>query len=267
MNIEPITVEDLNNLRHLQPEGWSDIFPDLLFYINSDFCNPVKMAVDESIAGIGASIRFHDTAWLAHIIVDAGFRNRGIGYQIVEKLLNDLENSGISTCLLTATELGQPVYTRAGFRNESEYIFLARETPWTEASPSSNIVPFSEEFRQAIFEMDMSATGEGRDKLLSPCLMDAKLYIKHNKMMGYFLPGLREGLIVAENEEAGLDLMNVKYASADKAILPAENRAGVEFLIKRGFAITDKKGTRMIRGNEVHWKPEMIYSRIGGNVG
>ena len=109
MQIEPVTTKDLDNLRLLQPEGWPDIVPDLAFYVTSDFCNPIKMLVGESIAGIGASIQFHHTAWLAHIIVDPGFRNRGIGNQIVGKLLEDLEKSGTKTCLLTATELGQPV--------------------------------------------------------------------------------------------------------------------------------------------------------------
>ena len=33
MQIETITRKDLENLRHLQPEGWSDIIPDLTFYV------------------------------------------------------------------------------------------------------------------------------------------------------------------------------------------------------------------------------------------
>ena len=267
MQIEPITIKDLDNIHHLQPEGWSDIVPDLTFYVTSDFCNPIKVVIGKSIAGIGASIQFHHTAWLAHIIVDPGFRNRGIGYQIVAKLLEDLEKSGTESCLLTATELGQPVYTRSGFRNVAEYIFLNREMPWPDVPVTPDIVDFREEFHGEIYEMDRQATGEGREKLLSAFLTDARLYVRNSKLMGYLIPGLREGLIVAENEEAGFALMNAKYSTIDKAILPADNKAGVEFLLKRGFADTGKKGTRMIRGRDVPWKPEMIYSRIGGNVG
>jgi len=267
MKIEPISFKDLDNLRHLQPEGWSDIGPDLEFYVQSDFCFPIKAVAENKIAGIGASIDFKHTAWLAHIIVDAGFRNRGIGYKIVETLLNQLKATGINTCLLTATELGQPVYVHAGFRNVAEYIFLNREKPWQESPVSQNIVDFREEFRRDIYEMDRKATGEGREFLLSPFLKNARIYIRNNMMMGYLIPGLREGLIIAENEEAGLELMNAKYSTVDKAILPADNKAGVEYLLKRGFADSGKKGTRMIQGNDLSWQPEMIYSRIGGNVG
>jgi GNAT superfamily N-acetyltransferase len=267
MVIEPITISDLDKLGFLQPEGWSDIGPDLEFYVKSDFCYPVKAVAENKIAGIGASIVFQHTAWLAHIIVDAGFRNRGIGYQIVDNLLTNLNKSGTHTCLLTATQLGQPVYLRAGFRNAAEYIFLDREKPWQENPVESNIVGFKEEFRDEIYEMDGKATGEGRQLLLSPFLENARLYIGNNKMMGYFVPGLREGLIIAENEEAGFALMNAKYSAVDRAVLPAENKAGVGFLLKHGFVDSGKKGTRMIRGEDIPWKPEMIFSRIGGNVG
>jgi GNAT superfamily N-acetyltransferase len=267
MQINPLTIKDLDNIHHLQPEGWSDILPDLAFYVTSDFCNPIKMTVESNLAGIGASIQFNDTAWLAHIIVDTGFRNRGIGYQIVDRLLQELEKSGIRTCLLTATELGKPVYIRAGFREVAEYMFLNRDKPWQEAPVSSDIIDFREEFRTQLYEMDRQATGENREKLLSPFLNTARLYVRNHKMMGYLIPGLREGLIIAENEEAGFALMNIKFTTADKAALPADNKAGIDFLLKRGFADAGKKGTRMIRGEDISWKPEMIYSRIGGNVG
>jgi GNAT superfamily N-acetyltransferase len=267
MQINPLTIKDLDNIHHLQPEGWSDILPDLAFYASSDFCNPIKMTVESNLAGIGASIRFNDTAWLAHIIVDPGFRNRGIGYQIVDRLLQELDKSGIRACLLTATELGKPVYIRAGFRDVAEYIFLNRDKPWQEVPVSSDIIDFREKFRTQLYEMDRQATGENREKLLSPFLTTARLYVRNHKMMGYLIPGLREGLIIAENEEAGFALMNIKFATADKAALPADNKAGIDFLLKRGFADAGKKGTRMIRGEDISWNPGMIYSRIGGNVG
>jgi len=267
MLLEPLTLQDLENIRHLQPEGWSDIIPEITFYISTDYCTPVKVAEDGKLAGIGASIQFFQSAWLAHIIVDASFRNRGIGYQIVGHLLENLEKSGVPTCLLTATELGQPVYIRHGFRNVAEYKFLNREKPWQEIPVSPNIVAFSEDFRGDIYKMDIRATGERRELLLAPYLNDSRLYIQHGKMMGYLIPGLREGLIIAENADAGIALMNLKYATADKAALPADNKTGVDFLLERGFADSGKKGTRMIRGKDIPWKPEMIYSRIGGNVG
>ena len=50
-------------------------------------------------------------------------------------------------------------------------------------------------------------------------------------------------------------------------MLPEDNQAGVGFLKQNGFVKTETKGTRMIPGKEIYWKPENIYSRIGGNFG
>ncbi|MCK5463227.1 MAG: hypothetical protein KAI95_09430 [Bacteroidales bacterium] len=61
--------------------------------------------------------------------------------------------------------------------------------------------------------------------------------------------------------------MKIKYSKVDKAVLPGENHPGTNFLRQNGFTLSDTKGTRMILGQEIDWKPEHIYSRIGGNFG
>ena len=81
------------------------------------------------------------------------------------------------------------------------------------------------------------------------------------------MPDLGEGLINAETDSAGLELMKVKYSQIDKSVLPSDNVVGIEYLKKNGFVETDTKGTRMILGNDIDWKPEKIFSRIGGNYG
>lgn len=78
---------------------------------------------------------------------------------------------------------------------------------------------------------------------------------------------MKEGLIFADTDEAGIELMKTKYAKADKAVLPSENISGIEFLKQNGFVEAETKGTRMILGKEVDWKPKKIFSRIAGNVG
>ena len=81
------------------------------------------------------------------------------------------------------------------------------------------------------------------------------------------MPDLGEGLILASDTSAGLELMKIKYSKVDKAVLPGENHFGTNFLGENGFTLSDTKGTRMILGQEINWKPEHIYSRIGGNFG
>ena len=81
----------MSEIKNLQPEGWSDIIPDFEYYIKSPFCNPIKTKINNKFIGIGTSIIFDKTSWLAQIIVDSNFRRRGIGQQIVQELLKNLD--------------------------------------------------------------------------------------------------------------------------------------------------------------------------------
>jgi hypothetical protein len=267
MHFETITYNDLDEIRNLQPEGWSDIIPDFEYYIKATFCNPIKTKVKNKIVGIGASIVFNNTSWLVQIIVDCNFRRRGIGYQIVKQLLESLEKDSIETCSLVATELGQPIYTKHGFRVVSEYYFMQRKNPWKDKPVSKKVVSFQEKHRSQIYELDRRISGENREKLMTVYLGNSIVYFDKDEVLGYYIPSLREGPIFADTENAGLELMKIKYATVDKAVLPPDNFAGIEFLKQNGFVETDTKATRMILGKDINWKPEKIYSRIGGNLG
>jgi len=266
MQFEAITSSDFDEIRNLQPQDWSDIIPEFEFYIQSSFCCPIKTKIDDKIVGIGASIVFKNTSWIAHIIVDREYRNKGFGAQIVNELLNTLNRDSVATCSLIATELGKPVYLKAGFRIAAEYSFFQREEQWIDRPVSENVIPYEEKHRAMIYELDHQISGEKRELLLTDYLSNSKLFVEKNKVLGYYMPDLKEGLIYADTDGAGLELMKLKYAKVDKAVLPSDNIAGVAFLQQNGFVET-RKGTRMILGPNLDWNPKKMFGRIGGNFG
>ena len=79
MKFAEVKYDDLNEIRKLQPEGWPDIVTDFEYYLDSAFCNPIKTVLGGKIVGVGVTIIFGESAWIAHIIVDKEFRKRGIG--------------------------------------------------------------------------------------------------------------------------------------------------------------------------------------------
>jgi hypothetical protein len=115
--------------------------------------------------------------------------------------------------------------------------------------------------------MDEMISGEHRESLIRINLKNASIYIEKGVLTGLYLPDLGEGLILALNPVAGNALMDLKYATADKAVLPTENKAGNHFLKENGFVVSDQTGKRMIYGKDLLWKPECLYSRVGGNLG
>ena len=266
MAIERIILNDLEQIKNLQPKGWSDIIPDIKFYIESTFCTPIKATIDDKIIGIGVLITFENTSWIAHIIVDSTYRNKGIGSQIVNELLKKVKQSSIETCSLIATDLGKLVYLKTGFRTVTDYTFLQKEKQFIDCSVSKNIVSFEEKYRKAIYDLDRLISGENRTILLKDFLHSSILYIESKNVIGYYIPTLKEGPIVANSVYAGIELMKFKYSKIDKAVLPSENIEGLDFLKKMGFVETSKV-TRMTFGKDLEWNPHKIFSRIAGSFG
>ncbi|MFH2096613.1 MAG: GNAT family N-acetyltransferase [Bacteroidota bacterium] len=267
MHIQNMTSADLKELYRLQPEGWPDIVPEFESYIKRDFCYPIKTVINGKIIGTGVSIVFNKTAWLAHIIVASEYRNRGLGSIITEKLIEIARKNGVETCLLIATELGLPVYKKAGFRVLADYYFLERKQPGKIEIPTAGIEKYRNVYLNELLSLDKKITGENRESLIRLHLNDSWVFREDGKITGFYLPRLGEGPIMAETLNAGLELMKIRIADSGKAVLPAANYAGIEFLRKNGFCLTEKKGVRMLLGQDVDWKPECIYNRIGGNYG
>jgi GNAT superfamily N-acetyltransferase len=226
----------------------------------------VKVIIKSRIVGIGSGISLGKTAWLAHIIVDPEFRKRGIGSFIVEQLLDSLKKSGCETVSLIATELGYPIYRKAGFVEQTEYVFFGREEPLKDYCRPENIVQLANTNIDDLLNLDKEISGEDRKRLLTDNLEGCHVYQSNGKNIGYYLPELGEGLIIADNMEAGIELMRFKYAASDKGVLPVENREGIAFFKENGFVET-RKAKRMILGKAFPWRPSNIFSRIGGNFG
>ncbi|HAD82376.1 MAG: hypothetical protein A2509_08350 [Candidatus Edwardsbacteria bacterium RIFOXYD12_FULL_50_11] len=266
MIFDKITNRDLDSLGPLQPEGWGDIVPSFKFYLELPFCFPVKTIVNEKIAGIGAAIILEGTAWLAHIIVGPENRKQGIGSEITGHLLELTREQGCKTVSLIATAMGRPVYQKIGFADQEEYVFYQRETPLADRRVPDSISGFREENRAGILELDRALSGEGRSRLLEKHLRNSYLHLSSGRMDGYYLPGLGEGLIMAENQRAGIELLKLKLSLSVKNVLPAGNRPGVAFMQEIGFRET-KRATRMVWGQRFPWQPDNMFGRIAGNLG
>jgi GNAT superfamily N-acetyltransferase len=267
MQIRPLTGIDIPHLPGFQPADWSDIVPAFEFYLRTSFCSPLKAVAGETMVGVGAAISFGSTGWLAHIIVHPEFRRQGAGGAIVHGLVRRLRATGCRTMLLIATDMGHPVYLRAGFVDQAEYAFFDGRSGDDRSGWPDAVSSFVEADEDRILWLDREVSGEDRRSLLVPVLRGGFVYRRGGAAVdGFYLPSLGEGLIVAADDEAGLALMKVKYSTCLRAVLPCENTAGMEFLREHGFAET-RRVSRMILGEPIRWRPQRLYSRIGGNLG
>jgi GNAT superfamily N-acetyltransferase len=262
--IAPVTSADIVGIMLLQPPAWPSILPWFEFYLSSEFCFPKKCTINNKIIGIGAAIVHGQTAWLAHIIVDPGQRNKGVGFAITQALIDSLKNTDCETISLIATQLGEPVYRKSGFEAEMEYIYLRNGR--TLLPDNDSIIPYNEKYKNEMLELDKFVSAESRHRLLEPHLTKSFISVSNERLQGFFLPTLGDGLIIAATSESGLEFLRLKYAKGGPAALPAGNKAGIDFLLSQGYA-EHARGTRMRLGKKINWQADKIYSRIGGNLG
>jgi ribosomal protein S18 acetylase RimI-like enzyme len=263
---EPVINSDVQGLTALQPDGWLDIRPPFEYYLKTPFCHPVKVVIQNKIAGIGTGISFGATGWLAHIIVSPEFRRQGIGSSIVDYLCQGLKGAGCETISLIATDLGYPVYTKLGFIVQDEYLVLKRAELLPQASPSLNIVQLTGTEADDVLALDKNISGEDRGKVLAGKLDTYYVYKENQETIGYYLPALGEGLIAAETAAAGIELMKVRCAAAKQSCVPVKNKEGIAFLKNNGYKEM-RRARRMIWGKEFPWQSHKVYNWIAGNFG
>lgn len=266
MDIQKLEHSDINFISDLLPIGWEGVIPTIDSYTITNFCFPIKLSIDKKIVGIGTTIIHDGTAWLAHIIVHADYRNQSIGKIITQTLVDNSYSKGCETIYLLATELGEPVYKKIGFETETEYIYFKREGTNNSIENTKNILPFNNDFKNQILNLDKQVSGEDRILLLEQYLSDGFVYLQDNETQGFYLPNLGDGLIIATTNSAGQELMKLRLKSKDFASFPIDNSSATELMRQNNFnEIRTEK--RMRLGKKRNWQPKNIYNRIGGNLG
>ena len=265
MKFEQIENLEQSDILELQPEGWSDIFSSIKFYVESDFCFPIKITNNNKIIGIGSTILHEKSAWLTHIIIHKDFRKLGLGRQITEKLIESLPNH-IDTTYLIATEFGLPVYEKVGFVKESEYLFYRDIDYKNSENIPENIKPFKKNNLENCFKLDKLVSNENRQVNLLEHFDKALIYQTDDEILGFYLPTFGEGLIISTDKNAGIELLKIRLRSNNKLVFPSENIIAQKFMENLGYR-EYKKAWRMRIGKDKPIKLEAIFSRINGSLG
>ncbi|OGU59000.1 MAG: hypothetical protein A2V66_16395 [Ignavibacteria bacterium RBG_13_36_8] len=269
--MDNITIRDLlysevELIRYLQPKGWSDITFYFRMYTRCAFCYPIAAVQNSRIIGVATGIKNKDTGWVAHVIVSPNHYRHGIGQMLTEHVVKNLDSLGCKTQLLIATQMGEKLYEKLGFRTSGTYKFFKPKQIQVK-KVSKNIRQLKYDERDEILALDEKISGEFRKHMLEMFLKNGWIYIDPdtNKIKGYFLQELGEGSIIATDEQGGTELLEFKHHLGPmKTTIPDKNKTAEKFLLNNGFE-EYQTAPRMVLGKEVDWKPECVYSRIGGH--
>ena len=269
LRIRPISESEIHQLQNFPPEDWNLDLPRLLyFHFGHSYFHPVIAEVDNKIVGCGISLIHGNVSWLGTIIVLPEYRRQGIGQEITRNLIDYCRSKGCTSHLLTASEMGEPIYRKLGFEVNSIYVLYKRESIES-TRHISNVREMREEDFLAVKELDREVTGEDRFQFIKRFFSAGWVYSADTStgITGFYIPDLGGGLIIARSVDAGLELMRLRLnRGKTTSVVPATNAIAREFLTSEGFQ-EYRTSPRMILGNKVNWRPTMIYNRATGYCG
>jgi len=270
MNIEITSFETryLDQLDRLPPENWQSSTYDLFMHNEwQPWFHSFQVVVEkQNLIGFGMIFHFDDVAWLGWILVHHNYRKQGIGTQMSQFLVEKSKSLGATKILLTATELGAPIYEKLGFKYSGNYLFFSLPQNLKNFYESSKIRKAKKTDINDIVQLDQMATAEKRQILLENYI-DSTFVFGNPSIEGFYIENLGSGWIVANNADAGAQLAAYRNKKQHKlVIVPDGNIAYVKDLREVGY-VEKFKVPRMVLGSEPNWKPDMIYNRGAGYCG
>jgi GNAT superfamily N-acetyltransferase len=232
----------------------------------------------DRIVGVGSGIAYGRLGFVGNMIVDTGYRRRGIGSAILESVVDFLTANGAARLELYATENGRPLYARHGFEPTGPSTMV--RVPRGIESPQA-VVELSDADGQTADELvayDAPRFGGDRGMLLRRMIDDPDRPLvvgRHDGEIvghGWVRPdGERVGPLVAESPEIAIALIRealdrMPDAEALTLNLPAGNRIGAARLAELGATLEPWDG-RMALGPEVPRREDTIYSNVVGALG
>jgi predicted GNAT family N-acyltransferase len=209
-------------------------------------------------------------AWIGMVLTRKSYRGRGFARRLLTQALSLADQTAIETVKLDATDQGQPLYEKMGFRSEQAVERWTKPATGhvTKATICAGEHP-TENWRAA----DHRAFGADRSELLArlaqreqpPFVIDASYWLTRAGRISHYL-----GPSVCDAPRTARALIERALATACNRdcswdLFPANAEAAA---IARDFAFTPtRRLLRMVRGKDLHTNNDSIYAIAGFELG
>jgi predicted GNAT family N-acyltransferase len=253
--------------------GWNQTADDWSMLIDLTPEGSLAIEVDGELAATTTLLCYgRRLAWIGMVLTKKSYRGRGFARRLLTQALSLADQSAIETVKLDATDQGQPLYERMGFRSEEAVERWTRpgtgDTTVT-TDPVGERPSEKENWRLA----DHRAFGADRSELLErlarrgqpPFVIDGSYWLtrpgRHSQYLG---PSVCDGPRTARALiERALPTAGHRDCSWD--LFPT-NAEATE--IARDLAFTPtRRLQRMVRGKDLHANNDSIYAIAGFELG
>jgi GNAT superfamily N-acetyltransferase len=243
--------------------GWPNLSRHFAFFVRHPRCRAVVALEGGEAIGAACGAANGHAGWVGLVVVSGAHRRRGLGTALTRAVMEVLLQAGCRTLILTATQMGRPLYERLGF--EVETFYQGYEAPGLPPAPTrGSMRPYGAEDLPAVRDLDRWATAEDRSALLDSFPEGHLLEDGRGGARGYHarVPW-GGGPVIAASLEAGLGLLDLQRRRAGpdgtvRAWLTEENAAGREAIERNGFGKL-RRLPRMVLGEPLDWRPETLW--------
>lgn len=266
MTIAPFTLEDIEfDLVELEPADLDAMEGRVRWHLSTPYAVVLKSIFGEAlISGLGTAIIHNGTGWIGERLMMPRFRGWELEAELVSGLLLELRERGCTSCMVMVEEHQQTHYEALGFQADGIYVTYAGGQ--CEAPTLDEVELFEPHHSMGVLHLDKQAYGEDRRALVSEHFYASRVFMRKGRALGYYVPLLIDGPIVAENSFAGFELLRWHLPHVTEVTLPEGNAAALEFLQERKYT-EQRRLLRMVHGPRVPWRPEMVYAWTSRTLG
>jgi predicted N-acetyltransferase YhbS len=261
--IRPATADDIKEMSGvLERAGLSSSGPETLeFNLASSGSQMFVGCHDGLVVGVAGCACFGRTGWLGNVAVEDDFRGQGLGRAISQTAVGWLHQAGAETVLLTATDLGKPIYERLGFADDgvSYGIWKQQHAPILGSDRSATVQPGQID---DVIRQDADATGEDRRSYLTPLADRARVVAGHSQAGYWVALPWGGGPVIAADRAAARPLIveMIRTSPGSRLAFPEPNVHGAALAVSLGFHLA-RRVRRMRLGPTVPgYRPGMIYN-------
>jgi GNAT superfamily N-acetyltransferase len=282
MHIRSLTPADLPFALSLSRQaGWNQLEADWRRALDLQPDGCFLAEYDDHPAGTTTTCILGDVAWIAMVLVEQSLRGKGIGAALMKHALAFLEDRGISSVWLDATPLGEPVYRKLGFVEETLFVRHRAVDAAAAHAVHPNVRPLEERDWARLLALDRSVYAYDRERLLrrthAECPGGSLVHANGETIRGFaFLRtgfgfnAVQIGALVATTEDVGMSLVHGALARSRDLFpgkprfidVPKEDASAVKCVESSGFEV-QRPLLRMRKGT-----PRPVdYSRIWASSG
>jgi len=188
--------------------------------------------------GITTTAHFDKIGTIGNVIVDARYRSKGIGAQLVKEAIEYLSKKSVATVALYAYMDTVKFYEKLGFKADSCFIRFAGQG--IESHVDTNVIGrMTQRDLEDAFDLDRTCMGWNRERLLRRIFVDSKdlCYVarKEKKQLGFVMADwyrqeIGPLMCLADSEDEAISLLKIvlnKLKGVEVRIGVSEARRGV----------------------------------------